>query len=76
MVDQSTDLPPDLEAKIINQDVAKALEEDLGAGDLTAELIDKNAVNTMEVRAREECILCGRPWFAEVFRQLFTRKPI
>ena len=76
MVDQSTDLLLDLEEKIINQDVIKALEEDLGAGDLTAELIDKNVVNTMEVRAREDCILCGRPWFAEVFRQLCTQKTI
>ena len=76
MVDQSTDLPLDLEKKRINQDVIKALEEDLGAGDLTAELIDKNVVNTMEVRAREDCILCGRPWFEEVFRQLCTQKTI
>ena len=76
MVDQSTDLPPHLEAKTINQDVAKALKEDLGTGDLTADLIDKNVVSTMEVRAREDCILCGRPWFAEVFRQLCTRETI
>jgi nicotinate-nucleotide pyrophosphorylase (carboxylating) len=76
MVNQSTDLSPDLEAKTITRDVAKALAEDLGTGDLTADLVDKDVVSTMEVRARENCILCGKPWFAEVFRQLGTRETI
>jgi len=67
---QSTDLPPDLNAGAITSAVASALEEDLGTGDLTAELIDERATGRAVVQVREGCILCGTPWFTEVFRQL------
>lgn len=70
MGDQSTDLPPDLDEHVITRTVAGALEEDIGTGDLTAELIDESATRRAEVRAREDCVLCGVPWFNEVFRQL------
>lgn len=50
--------------------VAFALEEDVGDGDLTADLIaaDKNARAT--VVAKESATLCGQAWFETVFRQL------
>jgi nicotinate-nucleotide pyrophosphorylase (carboxylating) len=50
--------------------VARALDEDLGAGDITAQLIDESAVAVAEVRVREPAVLCGTAWFDEVFRQL------
>ena len=50
--------------------VAAALAEDLGAGDLTAELIDANARARAHVVAREPAILCGRGWVDETFRQI------
>ncbi len=53
---------------IINQ-VANALDEDVGSGDISAELIDKLTLLNTELLVRENAILCGCPWFDEVFRQ-------
>jgi len=50
--------------------VAAALAEDLGEGDLTADLIDANARARARVIARESAILCGRAWVDETFRQI------
>jgi len=50
--------------------VAAALAEDVGAGDLTASLIDRDAVVGAQVIAREALLVCGEDWFNEVFRQL------
>ena len=50
--------------------VAQALREDVGEGDLTAELISAETEAHARVSARESCIVCGTAWFAEVFRQL------
>ena len=50
--------------------VANALAEDIGGGDLTANLIADNARSTARVICRNKAILCGRPWFDEVFLQL------
>ena len=70
MAEESKDLPPGLDASVITRTVAAALEEDIGTGDLTAELVDEHSTRTAEVRAREDCVLCGVPWFNEVFHQL------
>jgi nicotinate-nucleotide pyrophosphorylase (carboxylating) len=51
-------------------DVSRALAEDLGDGDRTAALIPADRRFTTRVICRESAILCGRPWFAETFRQL------
>ena len=50
--------------------VAAALAEDVGAGDLTAQLVDENAVVGAQVIAREPLVVCGEAWVDEVFRQL------
>ena len=47
-----------------------ALAEDVGPGDLTAGLVPESQRAQARVIAREACILCGRPWFTEVFAQL------
>lgn len=54
----------------IGPGVAAALAEDVGAGDLTASLIDENAVVGATIIARESLVLCGEEWANEVFRQL------
>ncbi len=56
--------------KQITQQVRIALEEDLGAGDLTAALIPETSRSRVHVIAREAAVLCGTPWVDEVFRQL------
>ncbi|MEO8464296.1 MAG: carboxylating nicotinate-nucleotide diphosphorylase [Gammaproteobacteria bacterium] len=50
--------------------VENALAEDIGAGDLTAALLDSRKVAIAHVVTREPATLCGRAWFDEVFRQL------
>ena len=54
----------------IGPGVAAALAEDVGAGDLTASLIDADAVVGATIIARESFVLCGEEWVNEVFRQL------
>ena len=60
--------PPD--DAVVAADVSRALREDLGDGDRTAELIPPDRRFTTRVICRESAILCGRPWFDETFRQL------
>lgn len=54
----------------IAADVARALTEDLGPGDLTAALIPEDATSTATVICREAAVVCGTAWFNAVFRQL------
>lgn len=49
-------------AAIAQADVARALSEDLGAGDLTASLVDTTRRARARVLARESAVLCGTPW--------------
>jgi len=58
----------DLYQSIVNQ-VANALDEDVGNGDISAELIDAGTQLQTELLVREDAVLCGRDWFDEVFRQ-------
>lgn len=60
---------PTTAAGIVGQ-VRQALTEDIGGGDITAELIPPDAHLGGSVIAREPGVLCGRDWFDEVFRQL------
>ena len=55
---------------IVYKNVADALAEDIGGGDLTASLIDADAVVGAKIIARQSLVLAGHPWAAEVFRQL------
>jgi len=57
----------------IGPGVAAALAEDVGAGDLTASLIDADTVVGATVIARESLVLCGEEWVNEVFRQVDER---
>ena len=56
--------------KDLPQTVTLALNEDIGTGDLTADLIDPQTQAKAEVIAKEDAIVCGRPWFDEVFKTL------
>lgn len=54
----------------IEEMVHVALREDIGDGDITAELIPADAVSLASVICREACVFCGMDWFEEVFRQI------
>jgi nicotinate-nucleotide pyrophosphorylase (carboxylating) len=57
----------------IVENVAIALSEDLGSGDITAELIPGTANARAIVVAREAMTLAGQPWVDEIYRQLDER---
>jgi len=59
-----------LSAAGIRDTVRQTLVEDIGSGDLTAELIPSTAVSDGQLVCRQAAVICGRPWFDEVFRQL------
>lgn len=57
-------------AQLAQIDVARALAEDVGAGDLTAALIDPAAQARAQVLARESAVVCGSAWVEAAIRQL------
>lgn len=59
-----------LQSEAISQQVRQALNEDIGAGDLTAALIQSDQHLRAEIIAKDAFVVCGQPWFDESFRQL------
>ena len=53
--------------------VRAALAEDVGPGDITADLIPAHRQAHATVVAREPAVLCGMAWFDAVFAELDTR---
>ncbi|MGZ5848715.1 MAG: carboxylating nicotinate-nucleotide diphosphorylase [Ramlibacter sp.] len=64
------DFSPAAIAELARADVARALAEDVGAGDLTAGLVDPARRAQAVVIAREAAVVCGGPWFVAAVRQL------
>ncbi len=61
-------LPEDLP-----EQVSRALREDIGSGDVTAQLIAPDAMARARVLCCESAVICGTAWFDEAFRQLDGR---
>src|SRR5690606_14250726 len=57
----------------IAETVKAALAEDVGSGDLTADLVDPSAAAKASVVVREAAVLCGQAGSTEVYRQLGPR---
>jgi nicotinate-nucleotide pyrophosphorylase (carboxylating) len=55
------------------QQVAAALAEDIGGGDLTAALIPEDKAGRAAVITREPAIVCGIPYVEAVFQQVSPR---
>ena len=55
---------------VITRQVATALAEDIGAGDVTAALVPEAQQVRARIIAREPAILCGSDWVEATFRQL------
>jgi nicotinate-nucleotide pyrophosphorylase (carboxylating) len=55
---------------VIEENVFYALKEDIGDGDITAELIPHDNISLATVISREPCVFCGLDWFEETYRQL------
>lgn len=56
-------------AAVIEADVARALAEDLGSGDVTAALLPDDPGHGYVI-AKESAVIAGRPWFDACFRAL------
>ena len=54
----------------IERNVAAALSEDVGSGDLTAQLVPVGVRSRALVVAREDAVLCGSAWFSRCFSRL------
>ncbi|GGJ00097.1 carboxylating nicotinate-nucleotide diphosphorylase [Halopseudomonas pertucinogena] len=54
----------------IEQEVRRALAEDIGSGDITAALIPADRQARATIISREPAVLCGTAWADEVFRQV------
>lgn len=50
----------------VRLDVRRALDEDIGPGDLTAALVPLKVRVTGTIICRESAVICGRPWVDEV----------
>ena len=60
------DFPLDLDAEIA-RNVQAALTEDIGAGDLTSELVPAGNHSIATVIVREPAVVCGIDWFNRCF---------
>ncbi len=65
-VPQPAPPPPEL----IAADVARALAEDIGAGDLTAKLVPESHRARATIVAKDDGVLCGQPWAQACFLSL------
>ncbi|MDX2456158.1 MAG: carboxylating nicotinate-nucleotide diphosphorylase [Gammaproteobacteria bacterium] len=53
--------------------VRAALDEDIGSGDITAELVPRDQTASATVICRETAVVCGQAWFNAVFAELDSR---
>lgn len=63
-----TNIEPD--AVRIKTDVLRALEEDVGGGDVTASLLAEDLIVQAEIISREPMLVCGRAWVDSVFENV------
>jgi nicotinate-nucleotide pyrophosphorylase (carboxylating) len=64
------DFSPSAIAELARADAARALAEDVGAGDLTAALVPEGRRARARVLARESAVICGAPWVESALRQV------
>jgi nicotinate-nucleotide pyrophosphorylase (carboxylating) len=63
-------IDPDILIAAVQRNVTEALNEDVGSGDLSAQLIDPEHQATARVITRQAGIFCGKPWAEETIRQV------
>ncbi len=56
--------------RLVLAQVASALKEDIGTGDLTAQLISADQPAQATIISRESAVICGQDWFAACFMQI------
>lgn len=63
-------MPIEVPQRHVEANVRAALREDIGPGDVSAALIPATQLVQAEVLCRDACVICGQPWFENVFAQL------
>ena len=63
------DLSPSL-LHAIDSAVRRAIDEDIGQGDLTAKLVPAAQLARATIVCREPAVICGQPWVERCFQQL------
>ncbi|WP_439100306.1 carboxylating nicotinate-nucleotide diphosphorylase [Congregibacter sp.] len=58
---------------IVDANVQAALAEDIGGGDITAELLPADSMAEATVITRDDGVLCGQHWVTKVFEQVDER---
>ncbi len=62
--------------QLAQADVARALQEDVGSGDLTAGLIDPARQAHARILARESAVICGAAWVQATLQQLVPQASV
>jgi nicotinate-nucleotide pyrophosphorylase (carboxylating) len=57
-------------SQLINTQVQSALAEDIGSGDLTAQLIPQEQLASATIIVRENAVVCGIDWVNACFKQV------
>ena len=63
-------------SEVIERNVEAALAEDMGSGDITAQLIPRQDQAYGSVISRDLCVLCGSAWFDACFKKLDAKAEI
>lgn len=70
LMKKSFEFSPGAVDKLAQADAARALDEDIGPGDLTATLIDPDLEARAQVLSRDSAVLCGSAWVQATLHQL------
>ncbi len=62
-----------IDPELIRADVLRALSEDLGSGDATADLLSAGQISTARILTREPATICGQAWVEACFLELDSR---
>ena len=68
--DCDTPMTPEALAALAREDVRRALQEDVGTGDLTAALVPAQRRARARILAGEGAVICGAPWAEAALRAL------
>lgn len=62
--------------EIVRIDVQRALTEDIGSGDVTADLLPADIAARARVLTRESAVVCGKDWFTACFSEVDARTEV
>lgn len=54
----------------MNEEIFLALAEDIGTGDVTADLIPLSTIGNAIIKSKESAVVCGQAWVNAVFQQV------